>query len=1337
MASSSNRDVRMTLAVDTIGEEGITDLQQRIQKLAKEGGAAAPEFQKLADEIGRIGEQAAALRAVEKLTEETAQLAQRQELAAAAALDLRTKLDALKATTTATAESQRAAAAALEAARQKQFEISQSLKLLSAETDRAGKSDAAYTERKRALTIEAIKQATEVRNLKTALSSANSELSTATTAESALAEAHRKAAAAAAAAAAAYQANQAALRTATQAANELGVVTDNTAAAQAEIVAALNATGAAANRLQSDLNRLEQQERDLLALRAFEQMANDAAALRRAAEYAQFWERELQKIEQQEKDLLKLQMDAKWQREAEALVNAAHAAQKLAREAQILEAAERELAAQRAFEKQAQDAANLIRAGDYIRNFREQLEKAEQQARETAEAAAAASKKISSAFSTLGVKSAQDLEAEIARVRAAMRTVENQAGLTGGQLRTAFEAGNQRIAELQRQLRAVNGELSTSDRLAGLFSQSIAQISAGNIIANGFGFLIQKVKDLAVAFVNTIVQTQNLKRALTAVYGDAAIVSKQFEFLKSAANTAGISIGGIQQAFVKFSAATKASGIGLETTNALFLAVTRSAGILGLTGEQVTGTLEALSQMASKGTVSMEELRQQLGDRLPGALSLVASGLGLTEAQLVKLVESGGLAARDLFPALTTSLGKMSGEANGLSNTFQRFKNMLTETAQSTGDAVWTQVLTRGLQAMGLAAAAILVPFNAISTLLGTIGRGVGILAASLVTLTNPMQALSEMVGEQRKRYDALNLVIGNTITGNTAAATAVEEHRAKMVEAGEAAAEEASQVVTTSKALQAQALAEKLAADKTLDRSSALVQLKAAIDAMLSAQEAQIDADQKLAKAAKIQGDALVDLAKLRGKDYETMQVQIKASNDYAVALDKAAESQKTETELLIIKRDEIIKTAMAQEGNTRARRVEIENIEKQIIASKAETEQSIQAAAAARQEAADRALASKTYEDNSARVDEFRKAMEAAQQAVVAMTIAERDGYGTKEQVVAATRREAEATALYNDAIKDSIAALELQQRVQQAGLNLKLTAIDLEVKNLENMAASRKAAGDFAGALFYEIEARRKQIEAIKLTSEAKRLEAEATIKALEIERAALDQKDPMLKAKQAEIDIRLANAKAKLLEADAGKIAIDALEREIRMLRENFDARDKSKAAVNGDTKARQENAKAIDAQTAALKRKQGATYDEEGYALNTEGQRISAAGKDRSPTKNQDTGEWNYIDKNGQWRTAKSMPVKDPAGGYMEPGGRRGAVTGSESAESYNPNSILGAAPNSPAQAAAASANQYNPQVQTININIGGRATEVNVASAEDAHALTSVLRQLETAAGTA
>ncbi|MGX4461083.1 tape measure protein, partial [Clostridioides difficile] len=49
----------------------------------------------------------------------------------------------------------------------------------------------------------------------------------------------------------------------------------------------------------------------------------------------------------------------------------------------------------------------------------------------------------------------------------------------------------------------------------------------------------------------------------------------------------------------------------------------------------------ALEQMLSKGQVYAEELRGQLGERLPGAVALFAKGMNMTTTQLMKAMENG------------------------------------------------------------------------------------------------------------------------------------------------------------------------------------------------------------------------------------------------------------------------------------------------------------------------------------------------------------------------------------------------------------------------------------------------------------------------------------------------------------------------------------------------------------------------------------------------------------------------------------------------------------------------------------------------------------------------
>lgn len=64
------------------------------------------------------------------------------------------------------------------------------------------------------------------------------------------------------------------------------------------------------------------------------------------------------------------------------------------------------------------------------------------------------------------------------------------------------------------------------------------------------------------------------------------------------------------------------------------------------------GAFLALGQMISKGKVQAEELRGQLGERLPGAFQLAAKAMNMTTAELDKFMADGKLTAEELLPKL-------------------------------------------------------------------------------------------------------------------------------------------------------------------------------------------------------------------------------------------------------------------------------------------------------------------------------------------------------------------------------------------------------------------------------------------------------------------------------------------------------------------------------------------------------------------------------------------------------------------------------------------------------------------------------------------------------------
>ena len=70
----------------------------------------------------------------------------------------------------------------------------------------------------------------------------------------------------------------------------------------------------------------------------------------------------------------------------------------------------------------------------------------------------------------------------------------------------------------------------------------------------------------------------------------------------------------------------------------------------------------ALEQMASKGKVSMEELRRQLGDALPGALEIAARSMGMTTAAFNDAVSKGEIMSADFLPKFSRAVREELGD---------------------------------------------------------------------------------------------------------------------------------------------------------------------------------------------------------------------------------------------------------------------------------------------------------------------------------------------------------------------------------------------------------------------------------------------------------------------------------------------------------------------------------------------------------------------------------------------------------------------------------------------------------------------------------------------------
>ncbi len=227
-----------------------------------------------------------------------------------------------------------------------------------------------------------------------------------------------------------------------------------------------------------------------------------------------------------------------------------------------------------------------------------------------------------------------------------------------------FKQAQRELAAAQREVdKALSQTANAAKGLSGVFA-GLGALGAGAAVA---GFL--------KGSVDKAVELETISRKLSNTLGPQGAAGA-LGFARETADTLGLSFKDLANNFGSFTAAATAAGVPLKQQKDLFAAVAKSGQALGLSNDEISGSLLALQQVASKGTVSMEELRGQLGERLPIALAATAKGLGVSQQELIKLVESGRLTSSEFFPAITKGLNELSAGAGGAATAAQSFAKL-------------------------------------------------------------------------------------------------------------------------------------------------------------------------------------------------------------------------------------------------------------------------------------------------------------------------------------------------------------------------------------------------------------------------------------------------------------------------------------------------------------------------------------------------------------------------------------------------------------------------------------------------------------------------------------
>lgn len=1204
---STKRKIVLELDAQTTGADGVKNLADEIAKLARSGGDAAPEFERLSSELATLAGQQRTVDTFQALAREVeatkvALSAAREEVRANA-----TSVEALQARLREAREAEEQQAAAVQAATRRREEANTSYRAAQAavseyiaqigDARRASEEERAVLEAKRAV----------VRNTK-------AEYDSAKAAVAALTPKYRELKDAASGIADELGKQEAALRRSNAAATSAEGTYDEYANALAEVQQQAAALGLDLTQIEREQNRVASAVASATAeyqqLTTRLQEANDntdalienqrqaAIAAQRAAEYTQWW------------------------------ANALDAAERAARGV-----AESKLA-----EEQRQSAIAAQRAAEYTQWWADALNAAEQEQA----AAAAQAGRLREAFAAVGgtaTSSSEAIRAEILKINQALMVLAQDATVTGEDFDRAFAQGRARIEELERQLNSAGDE---AKRFGGAFGDAFRQFAPATIIFNGVTAAIDGIVQAGRQIPRVTAEFQTLERGLRIITGSTAAARREFEFIQGVANRAGQGVVELGKAYTSLAAATQGTNLQGVQTRRVFEAVAGAMGTLGKSAADTELALQAVQQMVSKGVVSMEEFRQQLGERLPGVLQTTAKELGLTTAELNDLIASGRVTAEDIFPAMSAGLEqlyKTSEKNDTLRGQWTQIANVLKETANAIGDSGLVQSLT-DVGRVGLAAATALGEgFVFTGKVVHKVAAGIvaGDLRGALTELGNEAQkfdsrvtrlaggadstapsirALAEEAQKAGKQFfemaDGTRVATADILGANEGfirfvldsqrATSSAENFTTSARKAAEYTRAAGEATITTANAL-GDEVDKRQAATQVAERNAeALGRLVAAEEKVL----AQMRAEALYRAEALRDGTAASDAHKKQLADLgeeiekrmvvvqglqnqanasrvlsEALRVEAETSNNNANRVEALAEQYAEFARVLPILSTELANGRITQEqyaaveqaamrtkklytdaiddeatalqaiakisGDERAARdASIQTITRQIDALRLMGQTRTDAYNALQLELAQLQAERFAMNDNATSVNALKDAYASAQSAVETLTAAKAAGKAVDDELREAQLALAAATSAYTDALRDKQAVLDAELARKTAQVTLDQSLARLAIEQARSRFEVARAAGDEADAARALNDIKELEIELARLTARAKRAEAESSLAAVKARREELRVSGQLTDAKEKELRAQELAAEAKKVEADIAEEVADRME-----------------------------------------------------------------------------------------------------------------------------------------------------------------------------------------------
>lgn len=255
--------------------------------------------------------------------------------------------------------------------------------------------------------------------------------------------------------------------------------------------------------------------------------------------------------------------------------------------------------------------------------------------------------------------------------------------------------------KVRAKLKATQDEAKRTDNEFAKMGKNIVGALAG-------AFAVSKIIDFGREAILATAKFQSMGNAIKFASDSAIQGELSMTWLSNFSGKWGIDLDAAAQGFKTFQGALINTKFSSSDVRKMFEQVSTGVVAMGLSADDAKGTFLALGQIMGKGKVQAEELRGQIGERVPGAFALAARAMGVTTAQLDKMMKDGQLLAEDFLPKFAAEMERTFGvgaanQVDSMSASLNRSTNAFLELQVAMGESkggliassltMWTDLL--------------------------------------------------------------------------------------------------------------------------------------------------------------------------------------------------------------------------------------------------------------------------------------------------------------------------------------------------------------------------------------------------------------------------------------------------------------------------------------------------------------------------------------------------------------------------------------------------------------------------------------------------------------------